>query len=119
MDEDGEALCNEDQLSCGRRSSEGASSSNDEEPVPDSQSTVEDSASSQLRFIGKDQTVWNVVKVNHNQPVGRTPSENVFTVIPGVKASARKKVDNPLSAWRLLITENILKICKNLMLSLE
>ena len=77
----------------------------------DSQSDSDDSDVNEdqaLEMVGKDQTIWKNVN-NNSQLRGRMPSDNVFIVTPGVKPSAKRMIDSPESAWRLLITENIMK----------
>jgi hypothetical protein len=59
-------------------------------------------------YVGKDGTVWT--KIINWQNAGRVPNRNIFTKTPGVKAFAKRKIDSPLSAWRLLFTEKMMKM---------
>ena len=67
-----------------------------------------DSSNSSLR--AKSGTVWEALKTNQSasQP-GRAKIKNIMTVTPGVKQNVKRRIYNPLSAWRFLITEMILK----------
>lgn len=58
-------------------------------------------------YTAKDGTKW--VKQKLVNECGRIAIQNIFTNVPGTKASVKRKVDDPISAWRTLFTDNILK----------
>ena len=61
-----------------------------------------------LTSCSKDGTFWKKIKSWNTQ--GRVPNRNIFTANPGVKPSARRTIDTPLSAWRLLFSERMLNM---------
>lgn len=83
----------------------GSSLESDNESVNSSISSLENQLLS-----GRDGTLWNRVENNHAISVGRFPAHNIFSGTPGVKAFAKRKIDSPLSAWRLIVSEGMLKL---------